>query len=394
MTAYRVILATIALERFAWYLFLGALALWRSPADVGNLLFAGYLLPLLGGVVGRYSQRGSVLAGLCILFTGYLAAIGERSTTAIGLLALGCGLFKPCLSALLGSQFSIGSTRSKAFGRFYMAIQIGSMPSTLVGGYLHHRFGWSIAFTAAAVAVCIALTIVVANWHKLMSTRESIADTVIEIERPQWGKLTALVVGAVLFFAGFQQQSTTLVLWARDVCRVGLPETVSTLNPVFALALLASPLAAWTSMRGRLAAGMLCLAAGFAALLAGSSVWLLVAWYALATVGEVLVSPLGLEQACALVPRRLAATATALWLLGMAVGGKLAGLLAGLDGTTAVRTSAVMSLVGAVWFAVILTPRSVYSSTWRSLVETVRLSGRGSMLAALNRSSSSRTISR
>ena len=121
------------------------------------------------------------------------------------------------------------------------------MPSTLVGGYLHYRYGWGAAFGAAALALGLASTVVLTNWRRLQPARESLAEAVIDgaIARPQWGRLAVLMVGAVLFFAGFQQQSTTLVLWARDVCRVDLPETVSTLNPVFALALLGAALTAY-----------------------------------------------------------------------------------------------------------------------------------------------------
>lgn len=175
------------------------------------------------------------------------------------------------------------------------------------------------------------------------------------VTKPQWGRLAVLCVGAVVFFAGFQQQSTTLVLWAERVCRLPLPEAVSTLNPVFAVVFLASPLASWGNLRGRLSLGMLCLAAGFAVLLCGTGVGFLVSWYVLATVGEVLISPLGLDLASALVPRRLASTATALWLASMALGGWLAGQLGSLpDPRLAVTLSAALSLSGALWFALLI----------------------------------------
>lgn len=350
MTPYHAVLAIITLERFAWYLFLGALALWRSPADVGTLLFWSYLLPLLGGLCGRKSLRGTVAAGAALLFLGYVAAaLGHNP---LPLLALGCGLFKPCLSALLGSLFQPGEARSKAFARYYGAIQVGSMPSTLVGGYLHWRFGWSVAFAACAAALAMALIVIAAAWLKLVPTRESLAESVIDgaIARPQWAKLAVLLVGATVFFAGFQQQQTTLVLWARDICKVPLPESVSTLNPFFALLLLASPLSTWTNLRGRLSLGLLSLAAAFALLLCGDGLGWLVGWYALATVGEVLVSPLGLDLACSLVPRRLAATATALWLLSMALGGKLAGVLGSAEPRLAVFASIGLASAGALWF--------------------------------------------
>lgn len=349
MTPYRAILCAIALERFAWYCFLGMLALWRGSAAVGTLLFWAYLSPMLGGLLGRYSLRASVAGGAVLLLAGYVAAAQNRDP--LPLLALGCGLFKPCLSALLGSLFPVGPVRTAAFGRFYAAIQIGSMPSTLVGGYLHYRFGWGAAFATCAGALCLCLLVLAVSWRRL-APRESIAETVIDaVTQPQWGRLAVLCVGAVVFFAGFQQQQTTLVLWARDVCRIGLPESVSTLNPVFAVAFLASPLAGWRDLRGRLALGMLCLAAGFAMLLCGPALRFLVLWYLLATAGEVLISPLGLDLASALVPRRHAAIATALWLASMALGGKLAGLFGSMrDPYLAVFVSLSLSVAGAIWF--------------------------------------------
>jgi len=351
MIAYRAILAAIALERFAWYLFLGALALWRSPAEVGTLLFWGYLAPLLGGYLGRFSLRATVFAGASLLLCGYATAALDRSP--IPLLALGCGLFKPCLSALLGSLFPVGPERTRAFGRYYAAIQVGSMPSTLVGGYLHYRYGWSAAFGAAALALAACVAVLLANWSKLAPPRQSIAESVLDhIERPQWGRLAVLLVGAVLFFAGFQQQQTSLVLWARDVVRADMPESVSTLNPVFAALLLCTPLAAWTGLRSRLVAAMLSLAAGFVLLCIDSSMSGLVGWYFLATVGEVLISPLGLDLSTSLVPRRLASVATALWLSSMAVGGKLAGVLGSAEPRLAVRVSLALALCGVLWFFV------------------------------------------
>lgn len=361
--AQHVIYATIALERFGFYLFLGALALWKSPADVGALLFWGYLAPLAGGYLGRHSLRGAVLGGACLLFAGYVvAALGH---SPLSLLALGVGLFKPCLSALLGSLFQSDGTehmkalRSKAFGKYYAAIQLGSMPSTLVGGYLHYRFGWAAAFGAAAMALGLCVALLLLQWGRLAAPRQSIAESVIDeaIARPQWGRLAVLCAGAVLFFAGFQQQQTSLVLWAKDVVRADMPESVSTLNPVFCSLLLLTPLASWINLRARLVCAMLALAAGFALLLFNTRLSGLVGWYFFATVGEVLISPLGLDMASALVPRRLASVATALWLASMAVGGLLAGLLGSAEPRLAVTTSLSLSLAGALWFFVELRPK-------------------------------------
>ncbi len=362
MTVYRAILLVIALERFGWYLFLGALALWHSPEAVGNLLFASYLLPLFGGWLGgRLSLRSVTAIGATLLLYGYICAATNWPTLALVLLACGCGLFKPCLATLLGSLYPIGTERTKAYSRFYAAIQVGSMPSTLVGGWLHYRYGWAAAFGACIVALACALSVLALNWRKLQLQQASIAETVIDhIVKPQWSKVIVLLVGATVFFAGFQQQQTTLVLWARDVCRVDLPESVSTLNPVFAFLLLFSSIGAWTNLRGRLSFALLSLALAFGMLcFAGASVAWLGAWYALATVGEVLISPLGMDLITTLVPRRLAAVGMALWLLSMALGGKLAGMLGSMNPHSSIVISLALSLCGAVWFYVALSPKQV-----------------------------------
>lgn len=364
MTPQRHIYLAIALERFAWYAMLGALVLWRGEASVGDLLAAAYLLPLVGGWLGsQLSLRTVTLTGAVALAIGYALASVDYATAALVALALGCGLFKPCLGTLLGSLYPIGPDRTQAYSRYYIAIQLGSLPSTLVGAWLRSHFGFWAVFAVCATSAAAAGLTIAAGWSKLQPRRESIAEAVIDgaITKAQWGKLAGLLAGAVVFFAAFQQQQTTLVVWARDVCRVEYPETLSSLNPLFCMALLLVPaIGAWSALRERMTLAMLSIAAAFCLLIlsqhmrGGDSLAWLVGWYALGTLGEALISPLGMNLVTSLVPRRYAPLAMSLWLLSMSAGGKLAGLAS----VRTVGVTAVACVCAAVWFWVSERPRA------------------------------------
>lgn len=354
-TAASAIFATIALERFAWYAMLGEAAVWEHGGSnvIGNLLLASYLLPLLGGwLSGKHGLRGVCLAGCATLLAGYALAAAHMQLPAFALLALGCGLFKPCLAALLGNLEPPGPGRAKNYSRYYCAIQVGSLLSTPVGATLRLHWGFSAAFGACAAAVAAACLVLLSSWREL-APQNPVVEAVLESEQERpadWRRLTFFLLGASLFYAGLQQQQTTMVKWAKDVCGSAVPEVVGTLNPLFCLALLLVPaVAGWSNLRHRALLAGLSLASAFAFLtLAGPSLSWVVGWYALATVGEALLSPLGMSHVSAAVPRRLAGTASALWLLSLAVGGKLAGVLGSLPLRTAVTASILTSLASAL----------------------------------------------
>ena len=158
----------------------------------------------------------------------------------------------------------------------------------LVGGYLHYRYGWGTAFAVCACALGLCLLLLAFSWAKL-AARERCGHGHRHDNPAAVGTPRRALRRAIVFFAGFssnRQRSFS----GLATCRMDLPEAVSTLNPVFAVAFLASPLAAWRDLRGRLTLGMLFLAAGFGVLLLGSSLRYLALWYLLATVGEVLIS--------------------------------------------------------------------------------------------------------
>jgi proton-dependent oligopeptide transporter, POT family len=138
-------------ERFGYYTMIAIFVLFLqakygySEAQAGNiyatfLLFV-YFLPLFGGIIADrllgYSR--TVTVGIVIMFAGYLLlafprVIGGNEMIAVyvalGVIALGTGLFKGNLQALVGKMYDnpvYGSKRDSGFSIFYMFINLGAM---------------------------------------------------------------------------------------------------------------------------------------------------------------------------------------------------------------------------------------------------------------------------
>ena len=76
----------------------------------------------------------------------------------LGLIAIGSGGIKPCVSAHVGDQFGRTNAHllTKVFGWFYFAINVGALASILFAEPLLHRFGPSVAFGVPGVLMAIA----------------------------------------------------------------------------------------------------------------------------------------------------------------------------------------------------------------------------------------------
>ncbi len=359
-----VVLIAIGWERFAWCGMLGEVDLWPlgGSSAVGNLLFASYILPALGGWLSGYlGKRLLCVLGSLLMALGYASASAEYAGLAFGCIALGCGMFKPCLMALVSSH-STENNRAGAFSRFYSVIQLGALLSSPVAGLARRRWGFPAAFSVCAVGAAVACLVLIVGWSRLRETKNLEVNAVLDLgeDRPtNWWRLGGFLVGVTLFMTGLQQQQTTMIAWARDVCSSSLPEVVSTLNPLFCAVLLFIPIfAKWKDLRSRAGLAGLSLTAAYSLLiLAGKSIGWLVGWYALATTGEALLAPVGMAYVCSCVPRRRAGLASALWLATLAIGGKMAGVLGSMPAHQAVTASVALSLLASFLMWVSL-PRS------------------------------------
>lgn len=133
-------------ERFGFYTMMAILVMFLqakfnlAPDDAGWIYgcfyFAIYALALLGGYLADRTQnyKGVITVGIVVMFIGYLilAIPGMGLPVAItGLftIALGNGLFKGNLQALVGQMYDhpqYSKLRDTAYSIFYMGINIGA----------------------------------------------------------------------------------------------------------------------------------------------------------------------------------------------------------------------------------------------------------------------------
>jgi len=366
------IYATISCERFAWYLMLSGLVLAlvergldkaTASESYGLLLLAAYLTPLIGGWFGgKYTLRKSVIIGTATLTLGYGLGTQGYLLPMLGVLAIGCGMFKPCLSTLLALLYPAGDpAKVKAMGRYYLAVQLGSLPSAFVAGWLRLHYGWGAAYSAAMLGAFLALVFALLAWRRLVpykSDLEALVQTSVDLpakETWQLGPLVTLLTVGALFWAANQQQGSTLTFWAAEhvdrVTRWGTipPETFASLNPLF-VAILTPIVGMWVaSGRTRLITAMLVTGVGFGLIMlpSGSTVWGLTASYLLGALGELCLNPFGMSTATDLAPRSRGAIVMAAWLGTSAIGGYVAGALGGVPIWWACWLTMGLCLVGA-----------------------------------------------
>ena len=136
----------------------------RTASSIYGLYLAcGYMLSLVGGYIADrlVGQQRAVLAG------GVLIMIGNATLTSgtaqvffIGLLinALGVGLLKPNISAIVAQLYPEGGSRRDAgFSIFYMGINLGSFFGSWLVPLFAFKYGWHWGFSVPAVGMLLGL---------------------------------------------------------------------------------------------------------------------------------------------------------------------------------------------------------------------------------------------
>ena len=371
-----------AAERFGFYTMKTPLVFFLTerlgmPPDqaanlVGSYIGAVYLAPLLGGrLADRYwGFLRTVLVGGFVMAVGHAVLIRETLGAlyvAMGILALGNGLFKPNMQCLVRNLYYKRNDPlvDEAFSYYYFGVNLGAAAAVLVAELLRARWGWSAVFGAAAVGLLAGLVQLVLQIRYVRHAAHAssvgailgvdIADPAYRDlptpeERPEerrriWAILGLTGIGAI-FWTAFNQEGTTLPIWTRDgVERGGIsPLWFSLINPLTVM--IGTPLVIWLGRHLRLStttkvlAGMVLAAMAFGIFGAGALHprahwgWVL-GGYVVLTFGELFVSPGGNALIGKLAPARHVGILTAVWLLGSALGGKAAGLFGLLWGQVA-----------------------------------------------------------
>ncbi|MCL2742361.1 MAG: oligopeptide:H+ symporter [Planctomycetaceae bacterium] len=279
-TGLWVLFTTELWERFAFYTMRAILVLYLVSISSGAIAGFGwtesdayklygwytglvYLAPLLGGwIADRFiGQRMCVVIGAVLMALGEfcLAAtefvrVGNIDITGgtdpvalwtfyagLGLMILGNGFFKPCISVMVGQLYAPGDDRRRdsAFMIFYMGINIGAFLSPLVGGTIAEIYGYQYGFLIAGFGMIFGIvSFLMFGRHlkgignppakhdskKEMTSEEKTAHekAVYEQTRPLDKKdydrmfvITVLAIFVIAFWIAFEQAGSSLNIFAK-----------------------------------------------------------------------------------------------------------------------------------------------------------------------------------
>jgi len=174
-----------ACERFSFYgmraiLFVHLSALYVLAGEVqkraddlatGDMHYfkaSVYLVPMLGAVLAdRFLGKFKVIFWLSLVYCGGHAVLAVADDSlmgmylGLGLIAVGSGGIKPCVSANVGDQFGKKNwfrVRS-IFQIFYFSINFGSFGATLLIPTLKEHYGASVAFAIPGILMFLATII-------------------------------------------------------------------------------------------------------------------------------------------------------------------------------------------------------------------------------------------
>lgn len=137
-----------------------------------------YFFPLLGGwiadrLLGKY--RTILLLSIVYTFGHAMLAMFEGSPTGfyagLGLIALGSGGIKPCVSSFVGDQFEQSNKHlaKVVFDAFYWIINFGSFFASLLIPYTLKAYGPRVAFGIPGVLMAVATLIFWLGRHRYVN---------------------------------------------------------------------------------------------------------------------------------------------------------------------------------------------------------------------------------
>jgi proton-dependent oligopeptide transporter, POT family len=338
----------------------------KSSLIYGAYGAAAFFSPFFGGLIAdRWLGRTAsvIIGGAMMMFGHFAMAFEPLLFVALGLVALGNGLFIPPLAIQVGSLYADDDPRKAyAYSAYYMGINLGGFLAPLVCGTLGELYGWHWGFMAAGVGMGFGLAIYTSSLkllppEPLRSTNAMQAEARATPTLREHVAILFLMIGmVVLFRVGYEQSGNVIALWVSDRTdrsldllglRFAIPATwFQSINPL--LIILGTPVLIRLWKRGRsketishllrrMSFG--CILASFAMLVmiaaaaaSGpqgarvSSLWVL-AYFVLLTAGELFVLPVGLALVETLAPLRFASMAMGGWYIAKFLGSLLAGFM-------------------------------------------------------------------
>ncbi len=179
-----------------------------AAAIYGTYVSLIYLLPLVGGwVADRLTgPRKAVLYGGLVIAAGhFVMAVPVEALFWSGLLliAVGTGLLKPSVSAMVGGLYAPGDPRRDGgFSIFYMGINLGALIAPLIVGYIGEDINWHLGFAIAGVGMLIGLAQYMAGWRGLGGVGAQVPNPATPAERRRAGVQTLVSVAVIIVVVG------------------------------------------------------------------------------------------------------------------------------------------------------------------------------------------------
>ncbi|TDL99850.1 MAG: MFS transporter [Flavobacteriaceae bacterium] len=219
-----------------------------------------YLFPILGAFLSDFFLgKYKTIISLSVVYTlGHLVmSLIENKTgmmVGLGLIALGSGGIKPCVSAHVGDQFDDSNQNllDRIFNWFYLAVNLGAFVSTILTPILLEKFGPQIAFGIPGALMLLATLVFWLGNKKYVSIEPDKDQILKDLKNPETlktiGKLLVVYLFISVFSALYEQTSSTWIIqanhfgmdktieflsWKWEV----LPSQIQSINPVMVLTL-------------------------------------------------------------------------------------------------------------------------------------------------------------
>jgi POT family proton-dependent oligopeptide transporter len=223
----------------------------RAASIYGTYTMSVYLTALPGGLIADrwLGARLAVLVGGIVIALGHFSMVFHSMTffyAGMVLIAIGTGLLKPNISAMVGNLYSENDPRrDSGFSIFYMGINIGAVLAPLVVGFLAQHEGfksslasmgfapstsWHWGFGAAGIGMTLGLIIYLLNGKAIRSIgdraeskkRDEVQITNQPLSAADWKRIAAIFIFflfTILFWAAYEQKGASLNLLAKELVR-------------------------------------------------------------------------------------------------------------------------------------------------------------------------------
>jgi POT family proton-dependent oligopeptide transporter len=183
-----------------------------------------YATPFLGAIIadallGKYR---TIIALSVVYCLGHLALALDDTRAGLflglGLIAIGAGGIKPCVSAHVGDQFGPRNEKllERVFSWFYFSINLGAFTSMVAGPLLLHRLGPSVAFAVPGVLMVLATLVFFMGRTKFAHIppggRDFLRAALSQEGRVLLARLAVMILFIAMFWALFDQTGSSWVL--------------------------------------------------------------------------------------------------------------------------------------------------------------------------------------